>query len=253
MKQTSILWLSAIIITLIAGYINSITTLHFPAVGKVGIEGKKVTYVLKRRITSTDNYTALIKSDMGGLNGFIEWNKASQNQQYPDIPFVEKDNTLIAKLPDCSPNEFVNYRVVFTRGNKTIFIPSSTFITAKAVGSIPLLLKILFTATLFGGIVVSTRTGLGFFRADENFRKPAFITAGLMFVNALLLTPFYKFYESGAASIHDIPLTQLFIPNTIIILIGWAAVSSILIKNPKLKIAPLLMGAASLVLLAVIR
>ena len=66
MKQSIILWISAILITFLFGYFNSVTNNDFPISGTIGIDGQKVTYKFEKvygiDANKNNNYEIFIRT-----------------------------------------------------------------------------------------------------------------------------------------------------------------------------------------------
>jgi len=248
MKQSSILWLSAVIITLATGYIYKNSAPDFPVTGSERLEGKKIYYFLHTKYTDDNNYAVIIKSDLPALSGVVEWKMNSNSGEMETIPLTERDKLLTARLPKCGQNETITYRVILNRGNKTFALPASSFVNAQITGNVPFTLKLFFYVTIIVGFLLSARTGLEYFRNNSNAKRLSFFTLLFFFINSVILTPLKTAYEAGVNIIAGLPTKNLFALSTVLIFLGWVVTFILLYKKPELKKVTFFMAIISILL-----
>lgn len=253
MKQTTILWFSAIIITLLAGYYFKNSIPDHPVMGSTGLEGKRVYYLLNTSTSPSNKYDVIIKSALPCLSGFVEWRNASDPDTVVNsIPLSEGSNLLSAKLPNLAPGERIIYRIILNRDNKTIALPASSFVTAHATGIVPSAVRFSFFITLVCGFVLSARTGLEFFKGNSNAKKLALVTAGFFFINAVILTPLKKVFEAGLQLKGVLDFTNYFSLNSFLVFIGWGIALFAIKKFPRFRLSTIIMSVISFILFIII-
>ena len=73
MKQNIILWLGAIVITFLSGYVESVTSPDYPITGTIGIDGKKLSYKLDKTATPEEGLDIILRTDIDSLTGQLEF------------------------------------------------------------------------------------------------------------------------------------------------------------------------------------
>lgn len=253
MKQTIILWTAAIFTTFLAGYLVSVTSSGYPVSGEIGIEGKKVSYLLQTAYTAKDSFSVLIKSDIPGITGNVEWSMESSKEDWKQIRLKDTNNVIIAKLPAQQPLGKIIYRVVLTRGNNLYLLPPSKPVIAQFKGKVPSAINILLAISLFGGLIFGTRAGLEFFRGGKNEKKLALLTFVFFFINAIVLTPIKKIIEADALAHSIMPVYQMFSLSTVLIFILWIIAVLVRFNLPKLKHTVFFTAVLSLLLFLFLR
>ena len=131
MKQNLILWIAAFLITFLAGYISNATSKYYPVSGTIGIDAKKVSYVLDRVYHANNNYKVIVRSDVPNLTGTIQWrqnkihgwNEISMKTDGPDL--------LVGEMPALSPLETIEYRIKVIHNGKEYLLPGEKPVTLK--------------------------------------------------------------------------------------------------------------------------
>lgn len=252
MKQTFILWLSAALLTILTGYFESVTNPGSPVSGTIGVDGKKVSYYFKTLYSPKDRFPVLIKSDQAGIAGTVEWKNAFNDAEWNEISLKDSNSILSATLPSVKPLDNITYRVKITNGSNQYFLPQSSYVIARCVGNVPIAIKILFTISLFGGLIFSLRTGFEYFRNGQNEKKLALLTFVFFFINAIVLTPLKKALEAGVLGHGFLQVHKMFDPAASLIFFLWIITIVIIFNFKKVKALPLVTAIISLLVFAFI-
>src|ERR1035437_10180706 len=79
MKKNIILWLGAIIITFLSGYLRNVIGPDYPVSGTIGFEGKMVTFKFDKIYRGNNSYNVFIRSDVKAVKAFLLWKDFSTN------------------------------------------------------------------------------------------------------------------------------------------------------------------------------
>jgi hypothetical protein len=194
MKQTIILWLSALFITLLAGYTNNVTSPEFPVSGTIGINGKKVTYYFDKVLRDSSNYKVLIRTDIDSVKGRFIFSE-SNNNNLDTITLANENQSLIGELPFPGPLKKIHYKVELERDNKKYFIPTEKGEEIVFMGKVPTTLKVLLFITFFIGLLFSVRTGLEYFNPHPHTKKMMLFTIIPFALYGFFVSPVYKTFE----------------------------------------------------------
>lgn len=245
MKQNFILWLAAIIITFLAGYINSATSEDYPVSGTIGIRGQKVSYVFHKRYSSKEPYTVIVRSDAEDISGIVEWRKPGSDS-WNKIEMRNEGHNLHAELPLFQPLTKIEYRIKISDGEKTYTLPSETPVPIKFYGFVPTTISVLYFITLFGGLLLSTRTGLEFFREKSRTGLLSIVTLIFFFLYTLAVHPIKTTFEQNILNRRVPFITELFDIQSILFLLLWIGGMIIAFKSAKAKLLLMIISVLTL-------
>jgi hypothetical protein len=231
MKQNLILWIAAFIITFLSGFLESITSGYYPVSGTIGVAGEKVSYKFDKVHYGKEPYKLLIRTDIEGLKGRIEF-KIKENNNWKIIPLKAGDHILNGVMPAQRAGSELEYRVILFHGSKKYFLPSQKPVLMKFFGKVSPFINALYYLTLFAGLLLSIRSGLDFFNEHEKIKKLSLFTVIVFFVNAFIASPLRKTYLLGAIGNKVPGLQEVFPLENIILFLIWA-ITVIVIFNIK--------------------
>ncbi len=207
MKNQIILLLSALLITFLAGYFESVTDTNFPVTGTFGIDGKKVSYKLNKIQYGDSPFEVIIISDVQDLEGYIKWRK-DENWQFSKME--QKNNIILGNIYGLKPVSELEYQVVFRKDAEEYIIPEKQPIHLSIFGKIPPFVSTLYSLLLYVGLFLSIRTGLEVFNEDKMLKKYSFVHSAVFFLLAILVSPLYISYKLTAINHTVIPITTMF-------------------------------------------
>jgi len=247
MKKTIILWLGALVITFLAGYLNSVTSPDFPVSGTVGYGKKKVTYYFEKEYSGKQPYSIMLRTDIPEVNGYI-LRYGSMNDT---IPLKYADNKLTASFDSVAIGTTLAYNVVLNYDGVERKIPEGVSVQTTVHGFIPKTIKVLYFLTLFGGVLLAVRAGLDYFTERKNHKKTGFFALISLACFSLIVVPVSISYKYGlVGSMKAVPPGELFPAAQMSFFIIWliAMIAAFKVKQSKLAAAI----GAGLIVLAVV-
>lgn len=245
MKQTFILWLSACVITFLAGYINSTLSSDYPVTGTIGIEGRKVSYNLAKKFNTKENYNVLLRSDVDSLNAKVIWKK-KQSTQWNEIAMKDSAEFLSAKLPLFIINDIVQYRIIATRNDKNYLMPGNKPVEMIFEGKVPSTFMILYYLTLLGGLLLSTRAGLEYFKQNNHTKRFSILTLIAFFLYTVAVTPVKRTFELDVVNYRVPFITELFDLQSVLFLLLWIAGMTLAFKTKNYKLNVLIISCVTI-------
>ena len=236
MKNQIILLLSALVITFLTGYIESVTDADFPITGTFGINGKKISYKLNKIHYGASPFEVMIISDVNDLEGYIKWRK-NENWQFSKME--QKNNIILGNINDLNPVSEIEYQVVLSKDDKEYTIPENQPVRLKIFGKIPEFVSTLYNLLLYAGLFLSIRTGLEVFNEGKYLKKYSFVQSAVFLLLALLISPLFISYKLNAINHIVLPLLTMF-DLRISLLAITSIISSVIFFNiKKAKLIPL--------------
>ena len=260
MKKNIILWLGAIIITFLAGYMHSVTGPGYPVSGSIGIEGKMVTFKFDREYRGTDSYNVLIRSDIKDIKAILLWkditteantgrppkSKIIDNWQRESMAY--SGFLIKGKIPPHNPGDKVAYRVELNYRGKQYFLPEDKPVTIILSGHVNSSIMNIFYFILFGGLILAVRTGLEVFKDKPKIGIYTIFTVIFFFLYTVCLVPLKRTYELNAINHFVPPINSLFTYQSVFLFILWI-IGLVLIFNFRgNRIIPLVISSLTLII-----
>jgi len=246
MKHSLILWSSALFLTFITSYIQRGTSEYYPLTGTIGIDEKKVSYRFEKIYNDKNDFSFIIRTDNPDINAVVKWKKVYPSN--PNLSGVERENgqewkiiemkkdkeALIAHIPRQNAGEKILYFAEIKKDRLKYTIPDRP-VTLLFLGYVPSMISFLSNFALFGGLLLSFRTGLEFFNENEKIKKLTLFTTAFFFVYTIAVTPLRKSYELNAINNKVVPITSLFDLQSILLFLLWieAMILVFKVKNQK--------------------
>lgn len=235
MKQSLILWISAAIITFLAGFIQNRTSNTYPTSGTIGIDGQKVSYLLKKVLREKSGYVLMLWTDVIHLEGIVKWRRIDENREWHIDTMKYADGNLTATIPSQDALTEIEYTVALKSNHKEFYLPKNEPGRILFLEPVPLSITIHYYLTLFLGLLLAMRAGLEILNDKPRLRLYSIFTIICFFACAMIFAPVQKAYEMGAIGKKIPPMAKLFEGWLIALVIVWI-VNLVLIsysKNPR--------------------
>jgi len=235
MKRSLLLWIVAIILTIATAAYQRMTGPTYPLGGKTTLKGQTINYKLDRSHGGIDDHIVKIKVDDKNISGVLGWKRFKTNDNWQNDTMVYKDGFLSASLPHQPPAGKLIYKVLLTKYNSEITIPTQQPVVIRFKGDVPLFIIIAHVILIFLAMLFSTRTGLEFFNKTPDYKKLSYWTFGLLILGGMIFGPIMQKYAFGAfwtGVPFGIDLTD---NKTLIAVIGWIIALIAINKSAKPK------------------
>jgi hypothetical protein len=220
MKQNLILWLAAVVLTFLIGYLGAVSGEHYPFTNTIMIEGQRVSVKLDKITDNRKDYEIFIRSDAKDIDATAYWRKKNEND-WNDIQLINfEDETFTAQIQKQPASTEIDYFVEVEKNNKVFRFPARGEVNLLFTGYVSPVVTFLFYFTLFTGLFLNIRTGLEYFNSNERIKKLAIFTL-IFFILFFVVTPLYKTYQLDLFNRSVPPVTELFNLKSIFLLSAW--------------------------------
>lgn len=251
MHKNIILWISALVITFVIGYLNSVTGSGLPLSGTFGIEGNKITYRFDTEYDGKQPVPVTIRTDIDSIKGIILFREESAGVWDTSV-MKYNQGMLEGSMEIKSVPRNAEYRAELYFNGKTYKIPNEGTVHIKVLSATSPLVKGLFWFCLLFGLFLSTRTGLEYFADTMNEKKHGMFTAIFFILYGFVVSPLLTSYQKGAIS-HNVPSpAEIWSVNHLILPLLWIAALIIMFNSRHQKITALVTAIVSLFLFIIL-
>jgi len=263
MKKNIILWLGAVIITFLAGYMHNATGQDYPVSGTIGVESKQITFKFDKIYRGNDTYKVLIRSDVKGVKAFLLWRNIVFLRLAPGISkqllspwskeiMSDSGSFITGKIPKHHPESQAVYRVELDYGGKQYFLPEDKPVTIKFLGFVNFSVMNIFYFILFGGLILAVRTGVEAFNDNRRIGMYTIFTLIFFFLYAVCVVPLKRSYELNAINHFVPPINSIVTYQSLSLFFLWI-IGLVLIFNFKgNRIIPLVISSLTIIIYIVI-
>lgn len=220
MKQTIILWFGAILITLLAGYLNSVNSPYYPFSSTIGVEGKKVSFYVERKQSSEKPVELIIRTDIDSISGFVFWKENGKDWNKSKLEYIPGNKILKTEISPSKPKGTKDIYFSINRNYKEYRYPPEGSIKITFFGELKRGYGYTYFIFLFAAILISARAGLEVFRNKKLKALFIFATIGQI-LWALFLVPIKNTFELMSPGDKILPISELFDIIPLIIVSIW--------------------------------
>lgn len=235
MKRSILLWIIAIVLTVLTAAYQRMTGPTYPLSGETTLNGKTIKYALDRSHGGEDDHQIKIKTDDENISGVLDWKRYKTNDEWHTVEMEYKNGLLTGYLPHQPPAGKLIYKISLSKNDKTVPLNDGHPVVIRFKGDVPIFIIIPHVFLMFMAMLFSTRTGLEFFNKEPSYKNLAYWTFGLLILGGMIFGPImqkYAFGEFWTGIPFGIDLTD---NKTLIAVIGWI-IALVAIKksaNPK--------------------
>lgn len=250
-KQKVILWLSAMLVTVLLGYFKSVTSPDFPVSGTTVVNGEKITYAFEKHFGGKEAFKISLRTDVDSLNGFVVW--GSKSSLFKDTVQLKKEKGFFScNIPLQKPMTEISYRVFVQSKNSITQIPAGQTLRTRFLGFVPRSITSTHILTLFFGLLLSIRIGLTYFEPQSKSKTFAIFSLISFSLYGLFLVPVKRLFELGAVNQAPPKMFEMFSMPQLTFAFIWLVVS-VGMFNSKNKIWNAAGAVATLVAFLLIR
>ncbi len=198
MKNSKVLWILALIITLVSAVYQRATGPTYPVDGESVINGHTVSFELARSHGGeTDHIVSISTDSPTDIQATLSWKRYKTADAWTDIPMTLEENALSAALPHQPPAGKLMYKVTVSSGSETELLPGEDPIVIRFKGDVPAFVLIPHIFIMFASMFISARAGIEAILNRDNLKKLAYWSAGTLFIGGMILGPIVQKYAFG--------------------------------------------------------
>ncbi|MBN1561187.1 hypothetical protein JW998_13115 [candidate division KSB1 bacterium] len=245
--KSVLLWITALIITLLSAVYQRQTGPTYPIVGVRQIDDSEVHYELLRSHGGDGDQPVVIVAADTAVRAAVVFRRYKTDDFWTRTEMQRQGDELVAALPHQPPAGKLEYHVEIRKDDAVLNIPEKENAITRFKGDVPawaLLPHILF---MFLAMLLSTRTGLQSLRKAT--RLPGFVLTTILFViiGGFIFGPIVQKYAFGAYWT-GLPFGADLTDNkTLIALAAWVVAFIMIRRRPTARLWAL--GAALVMLL----
>jgi hypothetical protein len=216
-------WVIAVLITVSSAIYQRLTGPTYAIKGKAMIDDSEIAYKLERSYENIKDYEITIKVDSEEITGNLIYKRHKTDDPWTKIPFVRKEDSLVASLPKQPAAGKLEYKVILSSQENEISLPGENPVIIRFKGPVPSAILFPHIIIMFLAMLFSTRAGIAALDSKSNPRKFALWAAGLLIVGGLILGPAVQKFAFGELWT-GFPISSDLTDNkTLIAVIGWIA------------------------------
>ena len=251
-NKSLILWIIAVVLTLIIVIYQRATGPTYPRKGKINIADTEIKYKL---ITSAENTkngipknaVVKIKNAAKIFGGSIVYKKYKTFEEWQEVRMVQNGDYLEGELPSQPMAGKLEYRVFLKYGNDNYALNMEP-VVIRFTGEVPKYILIPHILLMFIAMLFSTRTGIEALTKGNKTFLYTIITVITLFFGGIILGPIVQKYAFGALWTGWPFGKDLTDNKTLVAFIFWVIALFVLYKNRDKKTMAII---AMIVLLAV--
>jgi hypothetical protein len=232
MKKSTILWIVAIVLTILSAYYQRVTGPTYPASGKVKFLDATINYKFDRSQSSSKDDIVSLEVNDKNISGELRWRRLNSNDYWFVEPMKRNGDILSAIIPRQPKAGKVLYQIKLSADEKEKFIPEEPVII-RFKGDVPPFILIPHIIFIFCAMLFSTRTGLEFFNRGEKYKSLTKITFLFIILGGMIFGPITQLYAFDALWT-GFPFGYDLTDNkTLIAFIGWLIAIIAIYKSAK--------------------
>lgn len=198
MKNSRTLWVLAALITIASAAYQRMTGPTYPLRTHQDWNGTAIRARLDRTHAGPESHAVEVEAADTAVKGALQWKRFKVAEPWLEVDMVRQGNTLRAALPHQPPAGKLQYRVVLWKDGHELRLPAEEAVVIRFRGDVPAAVLIVHVIAMFGGMLLSTRTGLAAWARDKRLNKLTLWTLAFLIVGGLILGPVVQKYAFGA-------------------------------------------------------
>ncbi len=221
MANKILIWLLAFLITAATAVYQRMTGPTYPISGNATINSTELNYKFLRSENVGTDLKVTVETSLSGISVNVFWKRFKTKDKFTEVEMTFDGTGYHATLPSQPPAGKLEYYVIVQNTDEKLILPEEEHVIIRYKGVVPASVLILHVIAMFGAMLLSTRTGLEFFKKEPRLNKLTLWTIAFLFVGGLILGPIvqkYAFdaYWTGWPFGHDLTDNK-----TAVAFIGW--------------------------------
>ena len=197
MRRPVLLWILSFVITVASGVYQRLTGPSYPLSGTVVFEKQPLRYRFDRSHPEVSDHSVELTGVSQPARAVLEWRRHKTGESWREVPMERSGDTLRALLPMQPPAGKLEYRVWLAGTRDSLMLPEEDPVVIRFTGEVPTGILLLHVVAMFGGMLLSTRTGVEAFAAAPRFDRFVPWTLGFLLVGGFVLGPIMQKYAFG--------------------------------------------------------
>ena len=136
MNKSLIIWLVALILTLLLAVFQRMTGPTYPVSGSVEFNNEIAEYEFDRSHGGQGDHTVKIKNDDAGLEAELFWKRYKTKDEWTQVVMQRNENMLMANLPHQPKAGKLLYKIRLIHQAVSVFIPDDP-VLIRFKGAVP--------------------------------------------------------------------------------------------------------------------
>lgn len=204
-KINVMLWVIAVIITVLSILYQNTTGPTYPKKGNIVFGGKQIDYKLDRSALINKECPVKIYTNDSLIKGSLIWKRYNTKDNESSKPMRYENGYLVAELDkqDKMAEKLQYYIQLSTNlpGTQNVdqlgYIPDKNGVVIRFRGDVPFMIIILHIIFIFAFELMSLKTGMEFFRKEPKYKKYTYWTLLLAVIGGFILGPLVQYYAFG--------------------------------------------------------
>ena len=155
MKRSILLWIIAIVLTVLTAAYQRMTGPTYPLSGETTLNGKTIKYALDRSHGGEDDHQIKITTHDESITGILEWKRYKTNDEWHSVEmkYRRKEGWLTGLLPHESAGKLM-YRITLSKDSEKVFLNNNHPVVIRFKGDVPIFIIIPHVILIFMAMLV---------------------------------------------------------------------------------------------------
>ena len=196
-KLNAILWITAVLITMVLVVYQRTTGPTYPKSGSVMIGSQQVSYKFLRSYDTGKDAPVSIKVENKGITGKLSYKRYKSHDDWTEVDMKRQDGELTASLPAQPPAGKVMYVVKLFKDGQG-FVVTEDPVILRFKGAVPTAILVPHIFFMFISLLFGFRAGIEALFRQKDTRFYVGYTLVTLFIGGLILGPIVQKYAFGA-------------------------------------------------------
>ncbi len=224
MRRGTVLWILALLVTLLAAFWQEVTGPTFPIRTRITLGGRLYPVKLTRSWSTGDQPIEVDVADPA-VDGRVRWRRYPTSEPWQEQPLERSGDVLHASLPHQPPAGKLEYQIALTRANEHLVLPDRPAVT-RFKGEVSPRILVPHIFAMFLGMLLSTRAGLEGLVKGPGRRWQTSVALVLLLGGGLVLGPMvqkaaFGSYWTGVPWGYDLTDNKTLIAVAVWLLAAW--------------------------------
>ncbi len=197
-RNSILLWLLAVVLTLVIGVYQRMTGPTYPVKGKETFKGREISYRLLRTQTIKENLPVKIKAAHKAVTAYINHRHYKTDESWQEVEMKRQGDLLVGEIPaEEIPAAKVEYTIRVSVDQENFLVNKGKTIVARFKGQVPSVFLIVHVLFMSLSIVFALRTGMEALRKAGSYHRLVNWTLVFTFIGGLILGPVVQYFAFG--------------------------------------------------------